>query len=66
MIRDRVELREYFTEREADIIVEGNDAVHQGDALIDALMFKDKFRTDAEMLVYAYGLPWEEVLTISK
>ena len=63
-IRDRPELHALYTEAEARIIGQGNQAVHQGDALLDSLMYQKSFRIDTDMFAWAYGLEWQEVRTI--
>ena len=47
-------------------IMEGNIVAHSGDAVLDALLYRDHVRTDFRIYIKLYGMTWGEVLAHSK
>ena len=60
-------MNSWFDEEEKKIILDGHIAVHHGDPLMDAMIFKEQIRTTKTwMYEDLYGLAWQQVLDISR
>jgi hypothetical protein len=58
-LRDKIQR---CSRTDAKVIKDGNVAAHEGDPLVDAMMYKKGVRSDHRTFTLLYGMPWQQVL----
>lgn len=54
--------RAVLSQEDRELIHQGNIAAHEGNPVVDAMMFKRSIRTDESTFIRLYGLGWSKVL----
>lgn len=49
-----------------EIIVQASASVHDGDPIVDAVVFRQQFRRDPELYMELYGIGFEQAYSVRK